>query len=230
MRRHAAPLSDNPRSIRAVSPCSAVRIGCSKGKGDSTEPVNLMRCEECGTAIRHGRESDTFGGSADSPGRLLCLACYNQQMAEHAGMEFEEPGFGPLELPDAEGNLRRFSIAARLLGAQVSIEAYEEDADPGYQFQVIGRADAIQKLFSKLLAKMRRALTWQHLVVEDGRPMVADDRTVRGRFEWDEERSGEVPLLVIDGKEVRWDELGRAMTSFEGWQFKIEIYDRSDER
>ena len=35
---------------------------------------------------------------------------------------------------------------------------------------------------------------------------------------------GRVPLLVIDGQEVAWDELGRMLMSFEGWQFRLAIW------
>ena len=53
---------------------------------------------------------------------------------------------------------------------------------------------------------------------------------VYGRFEWDEDADAAVPLLAIDGKAVTWDAFGRLLTSFEGWQFKLEIYEPSDER
>jgi len=36
-------------------------------------------------------------------------------------------------------------------------------------------------------------------------------------------------MLVIDGQEVSWDELGRMLMTFEGWQFRLTIGDRSDE-
>jgi hypothetical protein len=48
-------------------------------------------------------------------------------------------------------------------------------------------------------------------------------------IEWDQSKDGSVPLLVIDGKEVSWDELGRMLMTFEGWQFRLAICDRSDE-
>ena len=54
--------------------------------------------------------------------------------------------------------------------------------------------------------------------------------TVHGRFDWDENMDGDVPLLAIDGRAVTWDAFGRLLTSFEGWQFKLEIYESSDER
>nr|WP_281355946.1 hypothetical protein [Azoarcus taiwanensis] len=37
------------------------------------------------------------------------------------------------------------------------------------------------------------------------------------------------PLLVIDGREISWDEFGRMLMAFEGWQFKLDMVDRSDE-
>ncbi len=188
------------------------------------------RCEECGREIRHSYESVHVTESDGSPGRLLCNECHNREAAAYVGIDFIHQVFSSVELDDAEGNKHLFNFATRLLGDKVAIEAYEEDADHGYQFQVVGRAEEVKKLFRKLLGKIRRALTWQHLVEEDGSRHVADDLTVRGRFEWDDETDGRLPLVVIDGKGMTWDEFGRILMSFEGWQFKIEIYDRSDER
>ena len=151
-------------------------------------------------------------------------------MADYAGTDFQHPQFSSVELADKEGNKHLFYFVTRLLGAEVSIEAYEESTYPGYRFQVHGVAEDVQKLYRKLLGKMRRALTWQHIVEEKGSLSVTDDLKVRGRFEWDDETDGELPLLVIDGNAVTWDEFGRILITFEGWQFKIEIYDPSEER
>jgi hypothetical protein len=38
-----------------------------------------------------------------------------------------------------------------------------------------------------------------------------------------------VPLLVIDGREISWQQFGRMLMRFEGRQFKLEIHDRSKE-
>ena len=194
------------------------------------EPADQTQCEECGREIRRGYESVHYTESDDSSGRLLCIECYNQEMADYTGIDFQHPHFPPVKLADVEGDMHLFYIVTRLLGAEVSIEAYEEGADPGYRFRVQGDAENVQKLFRKLLGKMRRALTRQHLLKEHGRLGVSDDLTVRGRFEWDDETDNELPLLVIDGKAVTWDRFGRILSSFEGWQFKIEIYDSSKER
>jgi hypothetical protein len=38
-----------------------------------------------------------------------------------------------------------------------------------------------------------------------------------------------VPLIVVDGREITWDQFGRMLMTFEGWQFKLEIRDLSEE-
>jgi len=38
-----------------------------------------------------------------------------------------------------------------------------------------------------------------------------------------------VPPIVVDGREITWDRFGRMPMTFEGWQFKLEIRDQSEE-
>ena len=52
---------------------------------------------------------------------------------------------------------------------------------------------------------------------------------MRGRVEWDDARNGGVPLLIIDRREIGWNEFGRMLMSFEGWQFKLTIKHKSEE-
>jgi hypothetical protein len=76
---------------------------------------------------------------------------------------------------------------------------------------------------------MRRALSTKDLTDGEHGLQIAEQRVVRGRIEWDDARNGRVPLLVIDGREIGWDEFGRMLMSFEGWQFKLSIADKSEE-
>nr|WP_256983928.1 hypothetical protein [Caballeronia sordidicola] len=55
------------------------------------------------------------------------------------------------------------------------------------------------------------------------------EETVRGRIEWDGDDDSRMPCVVIDGRRVEWGELGRMLMTFEGWQFKLEVRDPSDE-
>jgi hypothetical protein len=84
-------------------------------------------------------------------------------------------------------------------------------------------------LLGRLIEKMRRALSCKHLTDDAHGPLIADQGVVRGRIEWDDDRGGHVPLLVIDGREIDWDEFGRMLMSFEGSQFKLNIADKSEE-
>lgn len=38
-----------------------------------------------------------------------------------------------------------------------------------------------------------------------------------------------MPIVVIDGRDVSWEEFGKMLMTFEGFQFKLEIVDKSDD-
>lgn len=85
------------------------------------------------------------------------------------------------------------------------------------------------ELLSQLVARMRRSLAQQHLKTEDHFGLHIADFLVRGRITWDENEDSRAPMLVIDRKESSWERFGRMVMGFEGWQFKLEIRDRSEE-
>jgi len=58
---------------------------------------------------------------------------------------------------------------------------------------------------------------------------VTDRLIVRGKVDCDLDEDDRVPVVVIDGREVSWAEFGRMVMTFEGWQFKLEFCDMSEE-
>lgn len=68
----------------------------------------------------------------------------------------------------------------------------------------------------------------RHLEKERGQFQIAD-MIARSHITWDSDEDGRVPLLVIDGHEITWEELCRMLMTFEGFQFKLEIRDKSEE-
>jgi hypothetical protein len=98
-----------------------------------------------------------------------------------------------------------------------------------YRFQLLGdpRSDPFE-LLGNLVQKMKRALAVKHLV-EDAGHLVVAGTTVRGRIEWDGNENGRLPCVVIDGSRVDWSDLGAMLMAFEGWQFRIELIDPSEE-
>jgi hypothetical protein len=58
---------------------------------------------------------------------------------------------------------------------------------------------------------------------------VSDGLVLRGTIDSDPDQDHRVPMLVIDGRELSWDDFGRMVATFGGWQFKLEFRDRSEE-
>ena len=187
-------------------------------------------CKSCGRTVP---DYDVVNyGSAEAGYRELCTKCFNTEVAESDGLDgFEHAEFTPVELTDCEGEAHLFHFRTRLFGPGVALDAFEvRDGHPaGYQFQVIGEPeDDPLALLGRLIERIRRALSIKH--VRDGEyGLQVADRVVRARIEWDEAEEGRVPLIVVDSREITWEQFGRMLMSFEGWQFKLEIRDQSEE-
>lgn len=192
--------------------------------------MSTSLCQACG-AITPGRDIVHFGSTEDGY-RELCTACFNTEMAARVGLkQFENVRLEPVGIEDCKGTLHEFHFRTRLLGDILSLEAYELiDGDPvGYQFQVVGRAEEeLFGLLGRLIQKIRRTLSVKHIAHGRlGHQIV--DMIVRGRVEWDDEEEGRLPRVLVDGRSFTWDELGEMLMAFEGSQFKLELFDPSDE-
>jgi hypothetical protein len=189
-----------------------------------------IQCHTCRATVA-GYDTIHYG-SIETGYRDLCSRCFNTEMARSAQFEFQHVGFPPIEMPDASGALHRFHFRLHLLGDQISLEAFEleEGAPEGYQFQMLADPEAdLFGLMGQLLERIRRTLAQQHLEHEPGMGLSIKDFVVRGRIAWSSAQDGRLPSLVIDGRQVSWEQFGRMLMSFEGWQFKLEIKDRSEE-
>lgn len=186
-------------------------------------------CQTCGSRV--AAYDMIRYGSIETGYRDFCSRCFNAEMARQGDLDFDHVEFQPIDMIDAGGISHRFHFLFRLLGDRVSLEAFEleDDAPGGHQFQVLGDvADDPFALLGQLTERMRRALSRRHLTTKHGRLSIAD-LIVRGRLEWDSGSEGDVPLVVVDGQSVAWENFGRLLMSFEGWQFKLEIRDPSEE-
>jgi hypothetical protein len=190
-----------------------------------------VRCDACGQGTP-GYDIVHYG-SIERGYRRLCGRCFNTQMAKAAGLEgFEHANFEPVGLTDCKGELHEFHFRTHLFGTGVALDAFElRKGEPaGYSFQIIGDPeDDLMVLLGRLVEKMRRALLVKHLKDDDYGLQIADDRVVRGRIECDDAHDGRLPLLVIDGREIDWDQFGHMLMSYEGAQFKLTIADKSEE-
>jgi len=188
------------------------------------------RCQSCGRKVPN--YEITRYGSAENGYRELCTRCINTEIAESDGLEgFEHADFAPVKLTDCDGRTHTFHFRTRLFGPGVALDAFElRDGYPGgYQFQIIGEPDDdLMVLLGKLLERIRRSLAIKHLRKGDLGWQIADN-VVRGKITSDLDEEERMPLLIIDGRDVTWHEFGRMLMTFEGWQFKLDIRDKSEE-
>jgi hypothetical protein len=188
------------------------------------------RCLSCGRSLPDYEIINFVSPGAGC--RSLCTKCANTEVAEAEGLSrFQHTEFAPVQIADCDGRRHTFHFRTHLFGPGVAIDAFElRNGSPrGYEFQVIGEPEEeLLALLAKLIGKIRRALSVKHLA-HDIHGLRIAEQVVRGRIAWDAVEQGSVPLLIIDGREVTWNELGTMLMTFEGWQFKIEIRDCSEE-
>lgn len=189
-----------------------------------------VRCSSCGKTVPN---CDTVNyGSVEKGYKQLCSQCFNQEVARLGGLDgFEHANFTPVGLADCTGEIHEFYFRTHLLGPEVALDAFElRDGHPaGYQFQIIGDSEEdLLVLLGRLIERIRRALSAKHLTDGNLGLQIAN-QVVRGRIEWDDAHDGRLPMLIIDGREVTWEDFGRMLMSFEGFHFQLNIRDKSEE-
>lgn len=188
------------------------------------------RCEQCAQptaaydAIHHG--------SVEGGYRLLCTRCFNADVAKRNGMtDFENVRLEPIQMMDCAGDAHQFHFQMRLLGTRLVLDAFEiqDGFRAGYEFRIIGNpGDDVLALLGRLVEKMKRALAVRDLAI-NGSQFQIRDQTVRGLISSDPAGPGDIPVVVVDGREIGWDDFGRMLAAFEGWQFRLEIRDLADD-
>ncbi len=184
----------------------------------------MSNCDACGTPIK---DRDGVHLTGDNP-QLLCLRCYNEQVAQRFGLEFEHVEFDPVTIQDATGVAHTFEFHTRIFSDQLALEAHENRED-GYEFSVVAPVEQdLYLTFQQLFERMHRELGQQHLV-RDGGGYQVKDQVLRGQITCDPDDAS-VPQLIIDGTRVTWDEFTRMVSAFEGFRFKMEFLDIGEEK
>ncbi len=196
--------------------------------------IKKEKCEFCGELVP---SYSTIYVAVDKKYHCSCFKCYNSRMAEYSDTDFEHVELDPIILKDFEDVDHKFHFTVRHLGDRIGIEAFElkEGRRGGYEFSYIGDIDEeIFNLFAKLVERMLSGLHQKHIEWSDitNSWQITKDDVVRAKIDSDLENDdyyGHPPLIVIDGKEIKWEDFGRMLMTYEGFNFKLEIFDRSDE-
>ncbi len=194
--------------------------------------MQQVHCEGCGKDVP-GYDVTHFG-SIDNEYRDLCSLCFNTEVAKLSGLDnFNSARLEPIGISDCNGELHQFHFVTRLLVSMVTLEAFElqEGQRAGYEFQMIGDPEEDQfDLLGRMVKRIRKTLSVKHLADDgDGHGLRIADMMVRGRIGCDYSEGVPAPSIVVDGQEISWEKFGSMLSSFEGWQFRLEILDRSDE-
>jgi hypothetical protein len=165
--------------------------------------------------------------------KFYCSRCFNLLIANMYGLQFEHPSFDPVILCDLDGIPHTFSFRTLLYPTHISVEALEmtDGKRRGYEFQVVGSIeDGIQELFCQLSEQINEALSIKHIEDHPDGLRIVGRGIVRGRIALDKKTDGRLPMLVIDGRDVSWEQFGQMIMWFKGCNFKMEIHDRSETR
>lgn len=137
------------------------------------------------------------------------------------------------EFTDIDGKKRVFEFKSFLCPTGFVYEATEiHDGEPkGMRFSVLGKEGESEVLKHKLQEKVKKALTMKHVEYnKESDTWVTCDHTIRGQIRWDPKSEfRQKPLILVDGHELTWEEFGKAMLVYEGFQFVLRFVDSSDD-
>jgi hypothetical protein len=181
------------------------------------------KCGRCGQRLRP-EQTISVTGVGDR-----CFVCFNEEIADRMGVAFDKTPLQPIDVADADGVVRHFEIRSMLCATGHEMIAEEvprlEDGG-GYRFAVLGdfEVDALV-LFQRLYEKMRREMGKRHVQhTEYGWQLTRQDSLV-GRIESDLNADDRQPLLIVDGKALTWDDVGRMLMTYEGFTLRLAVED-----
>jgi len=190
--------------------------------------MSNQTCSACGASVSY------YNGVSvgyEEAGRFLCSGCYNESMAQQLGLKYEHVEFDPLTIRDFDGKPHTFQFRSHIFGDQLSLEVLEVGPEEGYEFSVIANAEQdLFNTFQTLFERIRGELDRRHIEPDGAGFRITQDDVVRGQITEDPDSFEQMPLLIIDGKPVTWEALGRMVAPNVGFRFKLEIFDRSEEK
>jgi hypothetical protein len=115
-------------------------------------------------------------------------------------------------------------------GIVVDVEEQGVPVGHGYTFSILGPHDAdVGHLLAQLRDHAEGEVARRYLEPNPARTgWLVSGEAVAGRLVWNEGRQDGDPYdVVVDGRTLSWDDLGRALEPFEGWRFRLVIEDPS---
>ena len=188
-----------------------------------------MASEVCSDCESHDARVSLDGVS-------LCDRCADRRVAALTGWP-ELPVPPPdVEMRGPDGRIHLIRFRLRRSPGGVVAEAAEIGPTvaegEGYAASVIGGQDADPlQLLAAVRRRIRADLSQLYLErheYRDGWMLQGDE--VEGRLEWAEGCERGLPYdVIVDGRQLSWEELGQALEPFEGFRFRLLVSDAIEE-
>jgi hypothetical protein len=204
-----------------------------KPRKTSEAPTSTRTCEQCETA-KPAYGFTSLGSGDGKASKSLCSVCYNRWHTKRSGMaELADVELPPLALSDSFGKEHTFYFDVRL-SRGLGIRAFEliDGVPGGYQFSIMEHPETpVKEVHARLVKRIREGLSVHYLESSDSGPaqnrLYLKGSAINGRIE---ERGQEMtPVIVIDGQEYSWEELGQFVSSHMGFNFRLETFDPYDD-
>jgi hypothetical protein len=207
-------------------------------EGDLSRKV---RCGRCGTTVP-AHEIITIERGSISPAEHICNDCNNQSIAGRMGVNYIPLRKKTLTITDNKGVERQFSLTQVIESTGIGIIAKEvaeiaevtDDKTPGYRFSIHGDFHEKQNdILERLTQKIKKNTSAQYISTRKfaGHSIsTVNGFKVAGRLEPIENGdSNSLPVFVVDGKAYTWEELGKILKRFEGFQFKFNFLEMTED-
>lgn len=159
----------------------------------------------------------------------LCDRCHDARISERTGWPRLPDPPPPETITGPDG--RRHHIVYRVWRSPggIAVEASEGDRSfEGYEAEVVGEHEAdVATLVEQVKAAIEERIARQDLELSPSGHMVMAGNELLGRLVWLDD--GSPYGVVVDGQEMSWEEFGRAMEPYEGWEFRISIEGLGDD-
>lgn len=181
-------------------------------------------CHQCHESVP---SYDTIGYAADGTRfHMICSKCFNAIKAQEGGFSFTHVRFSPLDIADADGVAHTFHFQMLLGPSGVRLEAAEliNGKPLGYRFRVMGDLEESPfNLLARLLARIQRGLAVRYLTDDPQFGTCLANHRLRGHIAYDKGTDGRLPLVIVDGRAITWEEFGEMLMTYEGWPFKLQM-------
>lgn len=139
-------------------------------------------------------------------------------------------------ITDKWNNEKHFKIATFVVPSGLLSEAYEVidsnlDDEPRV-FHILSNFDSdIEKAELQLKEKIQKGINKRYLDNKDGSISIHDGLEVAGRILWDDnlDNSNFDYFFQIDGKKITIEKFIDLLKGVEGWNFKFQIIDTTDD-